>query len=95
MSQEKEGWWRLVNERRIGRFAGELEAWRFDAVRAVGAEGNVARFRNEFRDMYDAAFPWVRDKRRRKDEEKPWPMLGEFTGLVEEKGELYSRKVRG
>ena len=42
---------RVVNERRIGRFAEELEGWCFDEERALGAEGNVARFRNGFRDM--------------------------------------------
>ena len=42
-----------MNEGQIARFAGELEGWCFDEVRALGAEGNAARFRNEFRDMYD------------------------------------------
>ena len=83
----------MVNEGRIARFAGVLEAWSFDEVRELGVEGNVARFRNEFRDMYDEAFPWVERKRSRRDEEKPWLDDVEFRGLVQEKGELYSRKV--
>ena len=86
---------RLVNEARIGRFAERLEAWSFDEERALGIVANVARFRNSFRDMYDESFPWVEDKKRRKDEEKPWLDDAEFKGLVKEKGELYSRKVKG
>ena len=58
-------------------------------------EANVGRFRNSFRDLYDEAFPWVEDKKKRRDEEKPWLDDVEFKGLVAEKGELYSRKVRG
>ena len=64
--QEQAGRRRLVNERRIGRFAEELGGWSFDVERALGAEGNVARFRNGFRDMYDAAFPWKESKKRKK-----------------------------
>ena len=86
---------RLVNEARIGRFAERLEAWSFDEERALGGEGNVARFRNSFRDMYDEVFPWVEDKRRKVDEEKPWLDDGEFKELVREKGRLYSRKIKG
>ena len=86
---------RLVNEGRIGRFAEELEGWAFDVEGALGVEGNVARFRNAFRDLYDARFPWVEDKRNRRDIEKPWLDDAEFKGLVREKGELYSRKLRG
>ena len=63
---------RRVNEARIGRFKEELGAWSFDVARAMGVEGNVARFRNEFRDMYDAAFPWADRRKGRKDREKPW-----------------------
>ena len=37
-----------------------------------------SRFRNEFRDLYDEAFPWVEVKRKRRDEEKPWLDDGEF-----------------
>ena len=86
---------RLVNEGRIARFAELLGSWSFDEVRALGVEENVARFRNSFRDMYDEAFPWVEGKRSRRDEEKPWLDDGEFKELVREKGELYSRKVKG
>ena len=86
---------RLVNEGRVRRFAEKLAAWSFDEVRALGVEGNVARFRNSFRDLYDESFPWVEVKRKRRDEEKPWLDDGEFKELVEEKGRLYSRKVRG
>ena len=86
---------RLVNEARIGRFAERLEAWSFDEERALGVEGNVARFRNSFRDLYDESFPWVEDKRSRRDEEKPWLDDVEFKELVKEKGVLYSRKIKG
>ena len=85
----------LVNEGRIGKFAEVMEGWSFDEVRAVGAEGNVARFRNEFRDLYDVAFPWVEDRRSRKDVEKPWLDDAEFKESVREKSELYSRKLKG
>ena len=40
------------------------------------------------------AFPWVKDRRRKRDE-KPWLDDGEFKEMVREKGELYSRKLRG
>ena len=86
---------RLVNEGRTARFAEELRGWCFDVQRGLGVEGNVARFRNGFRDLYDAAFPWKEDKRRRKDREKPWLDDEGFKELVKEKGGLYSRKVRG
>ena len=86
---------RLVNDGRIRRFAERLEAWSFDEVRQLGVEGNVARFRNEFRDLYDESFPWVEVKRKKRDVEKPWLDDAEFKGLVEEKGRLYTRKVRG
>ena len=86
---------RLVNERRIAGFAEELKGWCFDVQRSLGVEGNVARFRNGFRDLYDSAFPWREDKRRRKDREKPWLEDGGFKELVKENGDLYSRKVRG
>ena len=77
---------RRVNEGRIARFAERLEGWSFDEVRSQGVEANVGRFRNEFRDMYDEMFPWVEDKRGKKDREKPWLDDGDFKGLVSEKG---------
>ena len=86
---------RQVNERRIARFAERLGAWSFDEVRSLGVEANVGRFRNEFRDMYDEVFPWVEDKRSRKDEEKPWLDDGDFKEMVREKAELYAAKVGG
>ena len=55
----------------------------------------MARFRNEFRDLYDGAFPWVKKKKSEKDEQKPWLDDDEFKILLEEKGELYSKKVKG
>ena len=67
----------------------------FREVRALGVEGNVARFRNEFRDLYDAAFPVARGKKSRRDVEKPWLDEPEFKELVREKEVLYSRKIRG
>ena len=84
-----------MNEGRIARFAEKLEGWSFDPERALGVEGNVSRFRNEFRDLYDEAFPWVEDKKSRRDEEKPWLDDEGFKELVAEKGKLYFRKNRG
>ena len=86
---------RIVNEGRIARFAERLKEWEFDEVRVLGVGENVARFRNSFRDLYDESFPWVTEKRSRRDEEKPWLDDGEFRELVAEKGRLYSRKIRG
>ena len=85
---------RLVNKGRIRRFGEKLE-WSFDKVGAVGVEENVAVFRNSFRDLYDETFPWVEEKRKRRDVEKPWLDDLEFKELVEEKGRLYFRKIRG
>ena len=57
VEEEVGGRRRWVNESRIERFAEELRGWGFDKERAMGAEGNVARFWNGFQDLYDAAFP--------------------------------------
>ena len=58
-----QGWHRVVNEARILRFAEDLGEWTFDEARAMGVEANVAKFRNEFRDLYDTAFPWAKNKK--------------------------------
>ena len=42
---------------------------------------NVARFRNELREMYDGAFPWVEDRSWR-DVEKLWLVDEGFKELV-------------
>ena len=84
-----------MNQGRICRFAEDLKVWSFDEVRSLGIETNVARFRNQFRDMYDAAFPWTKAKKRGRDIEKPWLDDPEFKLLVEEKGTLYSRSIKG
>ena len=86
-----QGWHRVVNEARISRFAEELSGWTFDEARALGAEANVAKFRNEFRDLYDSTFPWAKNKKNKKDDEKPWLDNKEFKDLVKEKGDLYNR----
>ena len=86
---------RLVNEGRIKRFAEVLESWSFDEVRAEGIENNVARFRNEFRDLYDTAFPWVEPKKKKRDREKPWLDDDDFKNLIKEKGQLYKDKLKG
>ena len=44
---------RVVNERRISEFSLTLESWDFRKVRALSMGDNVARFRNELRDMYN------------------------------------------
>ena len=85
---------RLINEARIKRFADELGVWDFDEIRAQGIEANVARFRNEFRDKYNVAFPLVADKGSKRDEEKPWLNDHEFKALVGEKGELFHKKIK-
>jgi hypothetical protein len=61
---------------------------------AMDVEGNVARFRNEFRDIYNKVFPITEDNRRWKDREKPWLDNPRFKAMLREKGELFSRKVR-
>ena len=86
---------RVVNERRIVSFAEDLEGWCFDVQHSLGPEGNVAQFRNSFRDMYNLAFPVVRKKGSKKDVEKPWLDDDEFKALVAEKGKLYSLKLGG
>ena len=88
------GMHRLVNEGRINRFVEDIRSWTFDEVRALGIEANVGRFRNQFRDLYDSAFPWVKNKRKRKDEEKPWLNDHEFKTIVTEKSELYTKKIK-
>ena len=85
---------RLVNDGRIRRFAEDMEAWVFDEVRALGVEANVGRFRNQFRDLYDSAFPWVENKRKRKDEEKPWLDDPGFKAQVVRKSHLYTKKIK-
>ena len=86
---------RLINGQRIMRFKEDLLHWTFDEERQKGIEYNVAKFRNEFRDLYDSAFPWVENKKKRRDKEKPWLDDLEFKSLVEEKGKLYKMKLRG
>ena len=86
---------RVVNERRIEMFGERLKSWSFDEIRFQGIEANVARFRNEFRDMYDTAFPWKQTKKKKRDREKPWLDDTEFKTLVEEKGNLYKKKLKG
>ena len=58
-------------------------------------EANVAAFRNLFCDMCEGAFLWVEDKRKRRDMEKLWLDDLELKGLMEEKGQFYSRKLEG
>ena len=86
---------RLVNERRISGFAEDLKGWCFDVQQTLGVNGNIARFRNGFSDLYNQAFPWVERKAKKKDLEKPWLDDDDFKALVAEKGELYSQKMRG
>ena len=93
--RRKEGRYRLMNTGRIQQFAAELDAWSFDEVRVLGIEENVARFRNEFRDLYDKSFPWRKNKRNKKDEEKPWLDNAEFKALIHEKRNLFFKKLKG
>ena len=86
---------RVVNQERVRTFAQGLVEWDWRALRSLSAEENAARFGDEFRDLYDRCFPVARRKRRRKDVEKPWLDDPDFKQLVDEKGDLYSRKLRG
>jgi predicted RNA-binding protein with EMAP domain len=45
--------------------------------------------------MYNVAFPVVENKKKQKDRDKPWLDDPEFKVIVKEKGELYSRNVKG
>ena len=58
---------RLVKHIEKRRFAVRLEAWSFDKEQALGTDGNIARFWNTFRDMYDEEFPWVESKKKKRD----------------------------
>jgi hypothetical protein len=82
-------------EERMADFALILESWDWRALRSVDVEGNVARFRNKFRDIYNEVFPVTEDKRKQKDREKPWLDDPQFKAMEREKGELFSRKVKG
>ena len=84
-----------MSDRLIEQFRARLRAWDFDEVRAMGVEANVANFRNGLRDIYDDSFPWVKDKKKRKDEVKPWLDNADFKVLVREKGKLYLNKIKG
>ena len=86
---------RKVTDHRIHKFAEDLEAWSFDEERAKGIEYNVSKFRNQFRDMYDKNFPWVENKKNKRDKEKPWLDDLEFKSLIAEKGSLYKKKLQG
>ena len=86
---------RKITTHKISKFAEELSAWSFDEERAKGIEYNVAKFRNEFRDMYCENFPLIENKKNKRDREKPWLDNPEFKDLVGEKGKLYKEKLRG
>jgi hypothetical protein len=45
--------------------------------------------------MYNEAFPVVEDRKNQKDRNKPWLDDHQFKERVMEKGELYSKKVKG
>ena len=85
----------MISERRITRFSEELQGWCFDIEHSLGAEGNIARFRNSFTDMYNMAFPLAEKKKSKRDAEKPWLDDEDFKALVAEKGSLYCSKLRG
>ena len=86
---------RRVTEERMADFALVLESWDWRESRAVGVRDNVARFRNEFRDVYNEVFSVFENKKKQKDREKPWLDDPDFKVIVREKGKLYSRKVKG
>jgi hypothetical protein len=72
-----------------------LESWDWRELRVVGVEDNVARFRNEFRDVYNEVFPLTEDKRKQKDKEKPWLDDPQFKVMVREKGSCSQGRSRG
>ena len=72
-----------------------MAEWDWRALRSLSVEKNAARFRNEFRDLYYGSFPKVDHKRGRRNMEKPWLDDPDFKQLVEEKEDLYSRKLPG
>jgi hypothetical protein len=72
-----------------------LDSWDFRELRALDAVDNAARFRNEFRDMYNVAFPVREDRKKKKDRKKPWLDDPGFKVIVREKGVIYSIKVKG
>ena len=86
---------RKVTEHRIAKFAEQLKAWSYDEERAKGIDYNVAKFRNQFRDMYNENFPQVESKKRARDREKPWLDNDEFKSLIEKKERLYKKKLKG
>jgi hypothetical protein len=53
-----------VTEEGMADFALVLESWDWRVLGAMGVEDNVARFRNEFRDIYNEVFPLTEDKRK-------------------------------
>ena len=55
----------------------------------------VAECGNEFRDLYYGSFPVVNHRKGKRDVEKPWLDDLDFKQLVEEKVDLYSRKLQG
>ena len=84
-----------MGDRGIEQYRKRLREWDFDEGRALGVEANVANFRNGLRDMYDEAFPWVRDKKKKKDEVKPWLDNAGCKALVRKKGILHFNKIKG
>ena len=85
----------LVNQERVRAFVWKLAEWEWRALRSLSAEENAARFRNELWDLHYGSFPVVNHRKGRRDVEKPWLDDPDFKQLVVEKGDLYSRKLRG
>jgi hypothetical protein len=79
---------RVVIGGHIWQFSRKLEEWDWRG------ESNVAQFRNGFWDIYDGSFLVEQGKRKRLDEKLWLDDLG-FKQVVREKGDLYSKKLKG
>ena len=86
---------RVVNQEMVEAFVQKLVEWDWRVLQSLSADENVARFRNEFRGLYYGSFPVANCRKWKKNLEKSWLDDLDFKQLLEEKGDLYSRKLWG